>query len=227
MNKFLILMVALVCIFKFSNAQTEKGNQTAGLNLSFSGSQYDENYFDNSNFATRHDKMKNSNFTLGPLYSYFIADGVDVGASFSLRSYTNSSMPIEENLTGNKNYNKSYDLIVYARKYFLYANKIGVRTGPYIGYNWANQGYGYTDNMPDANTSDSKSHGYEAGATLEAVFFPSKRFGISAMIANLQYEHFTGKTIQGAAIDRTNGNNVSLSFINSGLGLSVFYVFGK
>ena len=224
MNKFLILIAAFLSIYQVSTAQTEKGNQTVGFNVSYSGSSFTDNVFSNTGYSFS--KIKTTFFTLGPLYSYFIADRVDMGASFSLNSYTTNTNSPNSSITEYGNHNKSYEALMYVRKYFLYANKIGVRTGPYVGYTWADQGYGNQDSRSD-NLFSQKSHGYEAGAKLEAVYFPSKRLGVSAMIANFQYEHFKGKNSSSAGLEQTNGNNINFSFINSGLALSLFYVFGK
>ena len=215
-----------MCIFKFSNAQTEKGSQTVGFNLSYSGSRYNDNYFDNSNSATSLNKVKSTQFTLGPVYSYFIADRVDVGASFSLTSYSTSTRPTEPGIPGNSFHNRNSEATVFVRKYFLYEGKIGIRTGPYAGYNWANQGYGTGNGLVDPGVTNYRSHGYEAGAKLEAVYFPSKRLGVSAMIANLEYQHFTGKNLTSSGIERTDGNDINVYFVNN-LSLSLFYVFGK
>lgn len=226
MNKFLILMVALVCIFKFSNAQTEKGSQTAGINLSYSGTRYNDNYFDNSGSPTSLNKVKNTQFTVGPLYSYFIADRVDVGASFSLTSYASNTTRTDISFPGTSFHNRSSEATVFVRKYFLYEGKIGIRTGPYAGYNWTYQGYGSGNGLVDPGVTNYRSHGYEAGAKLEAVYFPSKRLGVSAMVANLAYQHFTGRNFTNSGIERTEGDDVNIYFVNN-LSLSLFYIFGK
>ncbi len=225
MNKFLILITAFLCIYKVSTAQTEKGNRTLGLNVAFNSSSYSTNTFDNSSFAN-FSNGKTSHFLLGPLYSYFIANKVDLGTSFNLSSFTTSTTSTGSNAANSKSHNKSLEALVYARKYFLYANKIGVRTGPYVGYAWGNQGNRYTD-AQNTNMYSDKGHLYEVGAKLEAVYYPSKRIGVSATIANLQYEHFTSKSFNSTTVENTSGNNVNLSFINNGLGFSLFYTFTK
>ncbi|MDB5087400.1 MAG: hypothetical protein JWR09_1394 [Mucilaginibacter sp.] len=224
MKKFLILIAAFLCINQFSNAQTEKGNQTLGFNVGLQYTRNSDNLFDNTGMANSTSNFKNTNLTLGPLYSYFIADKIDLGASFMLNSYnTSTTYP---NVSGaNKSHNNSYNALVYLRKYFLYANKIGVRTGPYAGYLWANQGYQYPADQASNNYS-STGHAYQLGAKLEAVYFPSKHFGVSALLANLDFQHGNNKSVNNTNIDKTNSNSVDFSFINNGLGLSLFYVFG-
>jgi len=224
MNKFLIFFAALLCAFQFSNAQTEKGNQTLGLNVSLQYNQSSDNSFDNTNFAGNANNYKSTNFALGPVYSYFVADKLDLGGSFTLNSYTShTNFP---NVAGaNKNHNNSYDALIYLRKYFLYANKIGIRTGPEIGYIWANQGYDYS--AQNGGVYSSSGHAYQVGARLEAVYYPSKRLGVSALIANLNFQHGNNKSINATNVDRSTSNSINFDFINNGLGLSLFYVFGK
>src|SRR3569833_1447028 len=106
MNKFLILIAALLGISQLSIAQTERGSQTLGLNLSYSGTSYSDNTFNNSNFANSYSKVKNTSFALGPLYSYFIADRVDLRTSFSLRSFTASTKSPNFSIAESGNHNK-------------------------------------------------------------------------------------------------------------------------
>lgn len=224
MNKFLILIAALLCAYQASIAQTEKGNQTLGFNVGLQYIQNSDIFFDNTSMANSSTNTKNTGFTLGPLYSYFIADKVDLGATFTLSTYTNStSYP---NVSGaNKSHNNNYTALVYLRKYFLYANKIGIRTGPYAGYIWANQGYQYPTDQATSNYS-STGHAYQVGGKLEAVYYPSKHLGVSALLANLDFQHGNNKSVNSAIVDKTNSDSVDFSFINNGLGLSLFYVFG-
>jgi hypothetical protein len=223
MNKFLILIAALLCAYQVSLAQTEKGNQTRGFNAGLQYTRNSDNLFDNTSMVNSVSNTKNTGFTLGPLYSYFIADKVDLGATLTLNSYTNSTT--YPNVSGaNKSHNNNYDALVYLRKYFLYANKIGIRTGPYAGYLWANQGYEYPTDQAISNYS-STGHALQVGARLEAVYFPSKHFGVSALLANLDFQHGNNKSVNSAIVDKTNSNSVDFSFV-SALGLSLFCVFG-
>jgi hypothetical protein len=229
MNKFLILFAALVCAFQFSNAQTEKGNQTLGLNISVQHTQYSDIFIDNTNVVGATTTTRYTNFTFGPLYSYFIANNVDVGAAFFINTYTASTGGqniADQSSTGTtKNHNNNYNATLYLRKYFLYANKIGIRTGPYIGYLWANQGYQYTPDQNN-NTYSSTGHAYQVGARLEAVYYPSKHLGVSAMLANLNFQHGNNKSVNNGNLEKTNSDSIDFTFVNN-LGLSLFYVFGN
>jgi hypothetical protein len=224
MNKFLIFFAALLCAYQLSCAQTEKGNQALGFNLSLQYNQSSDNSFDNTNSAGNASNYKNTSFALGPLYSYFIADKLDLGGSFTLNKFTNNTT--YPNVSGtNKSHNNSYDALIYLRKYFLYANKIGIRTGPEIGYIWANQNYDYS--AQNGGVYSSSGHAYQVGARLEAVYYPSKHLGVSALIANLNFQHGNNKSVNATNVDKSTSNSVNFDFINNGLGISLFYVFGS
>src|SRR3978361_780186 len=90
MKKTLVLIAALLLASVVSQAQTEKGNQTLGLNLGFyynKSSGVSINPYDNSSTDAG---SKNTSFNIGSAYSYFIADKLDLGASLSYgqSSYT-------------------------------------------------------------------------------------------------------------------------------------------
>lgn len=222
MNKFLILFAALLCAYQSSIAQTEKGNQTLGLNVGFQHNQGSDISFDNTNFASTTSTYKSNNFNLGPLYSYFIANKLDLGGSFTLN--TNTTGTTAPGVT--KTHNNSYEAMIYLRKYFLYCNKVGIRTGPQIGYIWTNQGYQYLAGQDNSNYS-STGHAYLVGARLEAVYYPSKHLGVSALIANLNFQHGNNKSVNTTNVDKTTSNSVNFNFISNGLGISLFYVFGR
>ena len=223
MNKFLIFFAALLCASQISFAQTEKGNQTLGLNVGVQYNQVSDNSFDNTNFVNSSSYTKTTNLILGPLYSYFIADKLDLGGTFTLQSFTTNTSYL--NVSGtNKNHNNSYDAMIYLRKYFLYANKIGIRTGPEISYIWANQGYSYLPGSGGGNYGSS-GHAYRVGGRLEAVYFPSKHLGVSALLANFDFQHGNNKSVNNSNIEKTTSNSLDFSLV-SGLNLSLFYVFG-
>lgn len=222
MNKFLILFAALVCAYQLSYAQTEKGNQTLGLNVGLQYNQSSDNLFDNTNMLSTTSNVKTTNFTLGPLYSYFIADKLDLGGTFTLQSYSINTTYLDA--TSNyKIHNNSYVAMIYLRKYFLYANKIGIRTGPEASYIWANQGY--QNPAQNGGNNSSEGHAYRLGGRLDAVYFPSKHLGVSAILANLDFQHGNNKQVNNSNVDKTSSNSIDFSLI-SGLNLSLFYVFG-
>jgi hypothetical protein len=110
--------------------------------------------------------------------------------------------------------------IVYLRKYIMFKDMIGLRVGPYIGYNTNDAKYEYYQ----APTQDTKTNYFNAGGRLELVYYPSKRLGLSTYLASLDYNHYTANSgVNG----HQSGDNFYLNVISSGLAISVFYTFGK
>jgi len=225
MNKFLILIAALLCACQFSYAQTEKGNQTLGVSVDFQyskGSDVGINPSDNSSTTT---DTKYTNFGAGPNYSYFIANKLDIGTSLYYSSLTSDN---SNNLSNPKTVGRNFEALIFLRKYVLYENKIGFRVGPYLAYAYSDSKNTYAPPNSLYNVED-KNYNYLGGVNLSLVYYPSKRLGISATIANLEYDHAkdTGSSQNG--IDNVHGksNNLYFDFINNGLSLSIFYVFGS
>jgi Outer membrane protein beta-barrel domain len=219
MKRSLILIPAFLFLVQMSKAQTEKGSQTLGVNLGFE--YYNESGVnismpDNSLTAQ---STKFTSFSVGPSYSYFIADNLDLGATLNYSSNNYNYGP-DNYLT--KQDNKNYGGTIFLRKYVLYKNKIGFRVGPYLGYSLGDQKYTYSAQYNVSN-SDSKSNSYEGGANLDLVYYPTKHLGVSVSLANLNYEHTkTNDGPQGFA----NTDQVNFNFINNNLALSLLYVFG-
>lgn len=122
-------------------------------------------------------------------------------------------------------FNETYGGTLYARKYFLYANKIGFRAGPYINYFRGTNKNTYI-NGNSVNEVISKSNDYQAGVNLALVYYPSRHLGVSATIFNFDYEHYDGNTVNQEG-ESDNGNAVNFNFISKGIQLSLFYVFGN
>jgi hypothetical protein len=221
MNKRFILIAVFLLIIKFSNAQTSAGSQTLGLYLGFSSNTY-------TNIPVGADAAngpaftgKNSNFSFGPSYSYFVANDLDIGASIGLGSST------ETNADNNFGYPLKYTNyqasgMLYARKYFLLKSKFGIRTGPYVAYSKSTAN-GYYVPAENIDNSHSDSRDFTAGIKFELVYYPSPKLGISANLASLQYEHST--STGGFQLNQSS-NGFSFNGATSGLLLSVFYVFG-
>ncbi|MFI5162545.1 MAG: hypothetical protein ACHQHN_14795 [Sphingobacteriales bacterium] len=222
MKKNLIVCAVLLFAFKISNAQTEKGTQTLGLDFSASRStnnQTTANPFDYIGSAT-------TNFTIGPNYSYFIADKLDIGTALSYQ--TTKQTYTVGNANDNGGYPTSYNdknlnASVFVRKYFMYKNTIGLRTGAYFTYSYGANNSDYIGTYA-ASSSSGTSHNYDAQVKLDLVYYPTKNLGVSATIVNAGYSwyktHGNNETTQ-------SGDNASASFISDGLQLSVFYVFGS
>jgi hypothetical protein len=225
MNKFLILIAAFLCTYKVSNAQTEKGNQTLGVNLGFQyskGSDVAINPSDNSSTTTN---TKYTSFGIGPNYSYFIANKLDLGTSLFYSSFTSDN---SNNLSNPKVTGRNFEASIFLRKYVLYQNKIGFRVGPYLAYMYGDSKntYAPANSLYDV---ENKNYNYMGGFNLSLVYYPSKQLGISASIANLEYDHAksTASFQNGTNNDHGKSNNLFFDFISNGLSLSVFYVFGN
>ncbi|HWD87148.1 MAG TPA: hypothetical protein VG367_03410 [Mucilaginibacter sp.] len=216
MKKTLIVTAMLMVVFSASYAQTGKGNQALGLNLAFALN----NRSGVTNFGTALDAgVKTTQFSIGPNYSYFIADKLDLGASFSYSTSTSTYAPAPSGYLA-KESSSNLGGIVYLRKYVMFKDLIGFRAGPYIGYN--------TNDAKDAyyqvSGIDTKTDYYNAGMRLELVYFPSKRLGVSTYLASLDYSHY--KSDSGTFGHQT-GDNLYLNVISNTLAISVSYVFGK
>jgi hypothetical protein len=223
MKKILILMTAFLFAFEVSNAQTEKGNQTLGVNLGFS--YYKTNILIiNYGNSPSTQNVTTTSFSAGPSYSYFIADKLDIGTSLGYG--TSKQTDNEVNYSNpTKQTNNNYGATIYLRKYFMFQNKIGFRVGPSLGYSRATKSYSYppstATNIYNNNTT---SNDYTASVNLGMVYFPSKKIGVSATIASLYYDHSNSKFYDGG---HQNQDSVNFRFINDGLSLSIFYVFGS
>jgi hypothetical protein len=214
MKKILIAIIALLCVFKISNAQTEKGTQNLGLNLSFAHLK-----IDNNNNPSFNQSQKTTSFNIGPDYSFFVAKDIDLGF---LLNYNTSSQE-NTNTTASKQDDHGYSAGVYMRKYFLYDGKIGLRTGGHFTYGHSNTkvSYSFPNNFYNY---DTKTNAYSGNLSLELVAYPTKKLGIAAALAGINYVH---SKQNGVATGNTTYNNISAGFANDGLTMSVFYVIGK
>jgi hypothetical protein len=221
-KKLIILALALSGTFALK-AQTQKGKQLIGGNFAINTSKGTfKNSIPTNNPAYNVSYTSKSNlFGIGPAYSYFVANGLDLGVSASYTKnastyvYLNSFQPPQ---TADYD-SKGFSVGAYLRKYFLYAEKVGVRTGPFVQYDYAKQNMTYTpDNL---NNQVQKSNSIGGGLGLDLVFFPSKKLGFASTIGRLAYTHNQTDLISGA----TNTDSFTLSGFSSGLTLSAFYCF--
>jgi len=221
MNKFLALMVAFLFAAAFSNAQTTTGSQTLGVSFGIQESKATNMPAGQNTTVGPAFNGKVNNYSFGPSYSFFVANNLDLGVALTFSSLTQTD--------DNNNFgyplrytDYQFNSILYLRKYFLFQNKFGVRVGPYIEYGKSSINYYYslTDNT---NNSIYNNHNADAGIQLELVYIPTKRFGFSANLANLQYEHSTST---GTSELNQNANSLSFYGGTSALQFSVFYIFG-
>jgi hypothetical protein len=141
---------------------------------------------------------------------------LDIGTSLS---YGQSITKYDPALnTATKSTSKGFSGSIFLRKYFLYNDKIGIRTGPYFSYENAKQTSDYVDPI---NNNNSNIDHYGGGLNLDFVYYPAKNIGLAARLADLSYAHQKSKGyVEGSS------NTFNLSMVNN-LTLSIYYVFGK
>ena len=221
MKKLVILFAVFLFACTASQAQTSKGDQTLGVNLGFSSLSSNQTSPD-QNIITGNDvnSGKITEIGIGPSYSYFIANKLDIGASLNY-SYYNANNIFNGTLSKQTNY--GYSSEIFLRKYFMYTEKFGIRTGAFITYDWQQQKMTYPQN-DDIPNSKNTTNDYGAALDLQLVYFPTKHLGFSATLADLSYNHY--KTNSGAQGDNS-GDNVVFNYMSDGLSASIFYIFGN
>jgi len=214
-KKLLLAFVSIIAI-QTAKAQTEKGSQMLGASFGLTTTSSDSKDFnanDNTYGSNAHGKQ--TSYIIAPNYSYFIADKLDIGLSIGYGHSKLESTSI--NIPSQKS--SSFGSTIYLRKYFLYDNKVGIRTGPYLAYTNSKQTILYDNSTPDTYHTNNDS--YAGGIDLDFVYFPIKKLGLSAGMGNITYSHqITNGYTKGTS------NTFSLNFANS-LNLSVNYVFGR
>jgi hypothetical protein len=214
MYKKLLLAFVSIIALQTAKAQTEKGSQMLGASFGVTTSKTNYSNFDPStNTYINNNNAKITSYSFSPNYSYFIADKLDIGVAVGysrLKQENNSYNAFPQSQTGNTFYSG-----VFLRKYFLYENKIGIRTGPNLSYQRSGQKLVFDANSTTAYHSTS----FGAGVGLDLVYFPVKRLGLTALLGNINYNHqkYSGDT-QGSA------NDFNLNFAKA-LTLSVNYVW--
>lgn len=221
MKKLPILIAVIVSATQFSNAQTTTGTQNLGLSLGSMNNKTTSFYSDSfNNNSTTSNESTYKNFNIGATYGYFIGKNLDAGATLSYSFYSSTySNPNPGSL--NKQINNDLGGLIFIRKYFLYENKFGFRAGPYLGYDRSTAKSSYVPSSGVYN-QNIVTNNYNAGLRLDLVYYPLKRVGFSATIANLSYNTFKSTTIAPGSI---NGDNINLILITSGLQLSAFWIF--
>lgn len=213
MKKILLLLPAFLLFFQISKAQTEKGSQTLGVNLSFGYNKQSNPYLSSNNNTFSNSNLKRVTYTIGPAYSYFIADKLDVGGTLF---YSNSRN--DDGADNSTERFHSYGALITLRKYWMINQYLGFRAGPQLIYQRSVQ-----NTNGGIYSQDGTTNSYSAGANLGFVYYPVKRFGLSATLANLNYNH-TNTLYASGLHGKTD--NVNFSWISNNLGISAFYVFG-
>jgi hypothetical protein len=224
MKKILFLIAAGVCAAQISNAQIQKGQQTLGGSLGLNHNLISNGAVNSSTNILESQSTRSTNFSIGPAYSYFIADKVELGGLLSYSTGTYSTTYFNGSVITTSKQNSNYlGGALYLRKYCLYDNKIGIRTGPYISYFKGDNKYTL---LSLNSTSNSKSNTYNVGASVDLVYYPSNSLGFAATLANLAYSN-SKATSPDSPQSVSKVENLGLNFISNDLSISVFYVFGS
>jgi hypothetical protein len=220
MKKLLGLCAVFLCAHQLSNAQTQKGNQTLGLNVGVnrttSNTTVDAYSADND--------FKTTGFNAGPTYGYFIADDLELGAAFNFRKSTLHTSSLDNGITTGQNLDSRGTVAsIYLRKYSLNKKKFGFRIAPHVDYSWGHLSNTLGPTSPYSYAYSDRT--YSAGADFDLVYFPSKRIGLAVNLAGLTYTHT--KEYDDAATYKATSNDIKLKLINNELSFTVCYVFGS
>ena len=208
-------------ILEAAHAQNQKGNQTLGIGLGFSAATGSYNYQSNNPAILDITASQSTgSFSANPNYSYFIANNLDLGVSIGFGSGTSNFDDNSANAHF-KQIDKNYSGSLYMRKYILYKNKIGIRTGPYFSYQYFDSSY--VDKSNNGSSSSNTGNNYHAGLIADFVYYPASKIGLAVNIGNLSYNYGKANGPQQSS----SSNGVNLQFLNNNLMLTAFYVFGK
>jgi hypothetical protein len=227
-KKIILMLLALSCAATTLKAQTEKGSQLLGGGLGVSQGKSTNEYGSGVGYNSYSYTNKTTSFSIGPNYSYFVAKNLDLGGSVGY-TYQNSKFTDNVNQTNTPDNVKiqSLSVSVYLRKYFLYDNKIGIRTGPYATFQ-RNTTTNSLSTIPAGSYipyyESQKGNSAGGGLALDFVYFPYKKLGLAASMGSLSYNHYDSSNDQDGY--KTRSNSVNLS-VFSGVNFSVFYAFGK
>lgn len=222
------MLLALSSAATTLKAQTEKGTQTLGGTIGVSTSKNTVDMAPPSSYTPYSYILKTTTFSIGPNYSYFVANKLDLGASLGY-SYQNMKFFDEDVLADNPEKVKTQSFLaeVYLRKYFLYDNKIGIRTGPFVAYQYGKSTNSLSDipNVPNVPYSvPQKSTTVAGGVLLDFVYFPYKKVGLAASMGSLSYTHQDSK--EPSYNYKSTTDSFGFNFFSS-VNFSVFYAFGK
>ncbi|MGN7203655.1 outer membrane beta-barrel protein [Pedobacter sp. SAFR-022] len=211
MKKLTLLLLAALSGLTAS-AQTEKGTHMLGGSFSLN-----HNKSEPANTPSAEATNKQNAFSIGPSYTYFLANKLGLTANLGYsRSHSDQYATSGSTETTNTGLFASLSL----NKYFLFEDKIGVRTGPFTSYNTQKA---KATSTYDYNGGDFDFKGYSAGLNLEFVYFPVKRIGLVASLGSLAYSRTEFKRSTGA----TKQTDLSLGFLNNTTSFSFYYVLGK
>jgi hypothetical protein len=227
--KHLLSVILLLLVITIAKAQTAKGDQNLGLFLGAGISNGNTSSGSNSPAS----KQTQHSFSVAPNYSFFLADKLDVGALLLFSTSKQNTVYVDGSGNSINDLSHGFGSSIYLRKYFLFKDKIGIRTGPFIMYQQnndkANQEQYYYQNAVSSHYSidnNYKSSFYSGGISMDLVYYPAPKIGLAAALGSLTYSHQTQRTTPNNASEtKTSTNQFGLNVTNS-LQLSIYYVFG-
>lgn len=224
MKKNLVLAIAGVLAVQISMAQTQKGAQTLGGSIYYSQLTDNVSMVNGINPQATVQKNTTSNFSMGPAYSIFVADKIELGGSIQFSTQTNKS--IYSGAFPSPDYKSVYNTFggsLSLLKYCMFDNKLGLRMGPSVSYS---SGKNKTTTSTNPLTTTNNTENYNARARVDLVFYPSKTLGLAASLANIGYSKSKSRNVEDPQQNySTEVFNANL--ITNGIQLSVFYVFGN
>ncbi len=215
MKKLTLLLLAALSGLT-ATAQTEKGSHLLGGSFAVSHNKGENTYSFNTNQQIDENRKQNS-FSLGPSYSYFVADklGLNVNLGYNHSHLDDYGMNRDLETTSN-----GYFGSIALNKYFLYENKVGIRTGPYATYGASKS---KTTSPNDEYNDHGESKDFNTGISLEFVYFPVKKIGLVAHLGGLSYAHNSYES----STNSSKHSQVGLNFLNSSTSFSFYYVLGN
>lgn len=214
-KKLLLAFVSIITI-QTVKAQTEKGSQMLGVSFGVSTTSSNSKVIDYNTNALTNVHGSGTNYNIAPTYSYFIADKLDIGLS---AGYSHEKQDYAGLYSPFNTVSNGFNAGISLRKYFLYDNKIGIRTGPVFNYQHGKSTQEYPLNAQ--NSSEGTSNIYSGGLGLDFVYFPVKRLGLTAALGGLNYAH---QDIKGT--NPSTSNSFDASFANRFI-FSINYAFGN
>jgi hypothetical protein len=173
--KKIVIMIAMLAIACYSQAQTEEGNFVIGGQVEFNYTKNDVS------------RSKSTNMYLLPTAGYFISDNLAIGAGIGFqtgRYKENTSY----NPTNDNPWIKYHGITLnpFVRKYLDISEQLKF-FGQFSGmYSRAKSKYDYSNKDDVHNYTD---HIYGGHISPGIVFFPSPKFGIEFALEGITYYH--------------------------------------
>lgn len=192
-----------------ARAQTEKGTKTLGFSAHYSTQKNDRD-------GATEEKM--TYFGIGPSFSYFIKDRLEIGASLN---YVNEDRAYSgEDPYMNSRKGQHFGATIFLQKHIMFSEQFGIRTGPFASLLSGDSEVFYGKEPKQEMTSK----GFRGGLNFGIEYFPVKNIGIAANLATLSYNH-SKEEIKSAPGTVSKINSFEFDLTN-GLNLSIFFVFG-